>query len=148
MKTELIYLGKRIEAPIVLKEGIIDGFQFAILTLGSHPCAYIGIDSTHKFFGLEYDEIGEEFDYPIEVHGGLTYTDDHVSEVESDGFRWWVGWDYGHSGDFHDNSELRMFNAITDRVQGMYGKGDRRWLLDEIYTEVLAIIEQLKKYIK
>lgn len=147
-----IYLGKRIKPPKVLKEGFKDGFQFAILTLGSHPCAYIGVDSNNKFFGLDCDEIYEKFGYDaIDCHGGITYTSEEIQEVKNDGFRWWIGWDYAHSGDFTDYANMlsvelsNAFKRILER--NPFGK-HKRWLLDEIYIELLDVIKQLKKWEK
>ena len=133
---EEIYLGKRMEIPIVLRQGYSGDFQFVILTVGTHPCAYVGVNKKHKLFGLDYDELYEE-NRNIECHGGMTYASDHISQVKNMGKRWWFGWDYGHYGDFHDSN---LYRGILEGFGG-----DRRWLLDEIYIEVLEVMKQLEE---
>lgn len=67
-------------------------YNFFILNLGTHPTAYIEIPKGHKLYGIDYGEID------LNVHGGLTYSDNELMGVESS--NWFIGWDYAHYGDY------------------------------------------------
>lgn len=59
-----------------------------------HWCGYVGVPSDHPAFGKDYDSAGD-----FEVHGGLTYAENHLPQREPDG-RWWLGFDCAHLGDY------------------------------------------------
>ena len=75
------------EGTKIICRGEINGIDFKIKNLGSHPTAYVKMPERCIYNGCTYEEI------PIIVHGGLTY-----SEEEQDGY--WIGWDYAHCGDY------------------------------------------------
>ena len=112
-----------------LDEGIYKNFHYAIISLGSHPCAYVELPREHKYYGLEYDDI------PIECHYGLTYSSNDgivfpaENENHKDGF--WIGWDYAHLGDYVYNS----FYSCSHK--------EKQWTTEEIFEEVKDVIEQL-----
>lgn len=112
-----------------LDEGIYMNFHYAIISLGSHPCAYVELPREHKYHGLEYDDI------PIECHGGLTYSSNDgivfpkENENHKDGF--WIGWDYAHLGDYVYNS---FYSCLHE---------EKQWTTEEIFEEVKDVIEQL-----
>lgn len=60
---------------------------------------YVGIPKTNPLFGREYD------DCPVEVHGGLTYSDNYrpgsgiSGDFVYDFDTWWLGFDTAHLGD-------------------------------------------------
>jgi hypothetical protein len=56
-------------------------------TLG-HLNGYVAIPKGHKMWGKNYDFV------PVEVHGGLTYSDEDKETGE-----WVVGFDCSHAGD-------------------------------------------------
>ena len=62
-------------------------------------CGYVGLPPGHKYHGEFYDDV------PVDVHGGLTYSDacvGHVCHVAAEGRPddiWWVGFDCAHMGD-------------------------------------------------
>ena len=91
-------------ADIVNKEG---DFEEWIDPLSNYTCrisrmiqfqhwnGYVRIPDTHPCFGKGYDDID------VNVHGGLTYSDDHFpnySSVTKDGY-WILGFDTGHAWD-------------------------------------------------
>ena len=112
---EMIYKKKRTHRE-VLDAGIFSNYEYKIVSLGTHPCAYVKLPYTNMFFNLSYDNI------PISVHGGLTY-----SANELDGF--WIGWDYAHCGDYTGYLSLPT---------------DRKWTTGEILDHVKSVINQLK----
>lgn len=116
----------------ILKEGTYEGYHYLILSLGSHPCAYVELPKNHKYYGLNYDEI------PIECHGGLTYSDlegvifPKTNENHRDGF--WIGWDYAHLGDCYYSMLMPASSSVG-----------KRWTTEEIFKEVKEVIKQLKE---
>lgn len=109
----------------ILAEGEYEGFHYAIISYGSHPCAYVEIPSSHPDYKKKYDDID------IEVHGCLTFGDnlDHVIPNDN---RYWIGWDYAHVGDY---SCLPFGLSIEGK----------RWTTKEIFEDVKSVIKQLKE---
>ena len=120
-----VYHGKRLDKPIVMKQGKARGYRYFIITLGSHPCSYILFPKGHKWHGEHYDNI------PLDCHGGLTYArDTFLDGIDLDG-AWVVGWDYAHLGDF-----------ASYGGQGLGFKG-HKWTIDELQTEMDEVLDQL-----
>lgn len=110
----------------VLHTGFYKDTEFVIVSLGTHPCAYINtkidpVDAALRV--LHYD------DFPIPVHGGLTFAsgDPHFP-TQTKGY--WVGWDYAHCGDYTGNS---IFNDDESK----------RWTTEEIFEDVKVAIDML-----
>ena len=84
------------------------------------------MDSDHKYAGHHYNSI------PIECHGGLSYSESWLrtssSTVYEDG-GWWIGWDYGHPGDYQPH--------IPDTQLA------KRWTTEELIEECKNVIDQL-----
>ena len=60
---------------------------------------YVDLPKTHPMYELNYNDI------PVDIHGGLTY-----SELTNDGF-WRVGFDTAHAGDTLVNwNKLAVYN--------------------------------------
>jgi len=72
-----IYIKKKIIESIILETNIINGIKYVILTLGTHPCAYVGINEQHPFFGWDYNDLYES-NVSIDVHCGLNYCGDKI----------------------------------------------------------------------
>lgn len=110
----------------------INGYRCLVSRGPSSLCAYVGVKPEHIIYGIDYEEL------PIKCHGGLTYSikgDD--SFIWPSGY-WWIGWDYGHSGDksTHDNN----FSYLPS-----YSNDSHAWTPDEVVAEVPEVVEQLKK---
>ena len=75
-----------VKNPERVADGLYRGFRFYILTMGSHPCAYIDVE--HSEF------LADE----INCHGGITYEDDILATVGHKSY--FIGWDYAHCNDF------------------------------------------------
>ena len=79
----------------VLSQGKYRGREFKILSYGTHPCIYLKINETEKYYGCDYDSIN------LGVHGGLTFS----TVIQGNGYPnplgigHWIGWDYAHAGD-------------------------------------------------
>ena len=53
----------------VLHKGNWKGYDFFILSIGTHPTAYVRIPKEHKYYRKHYDRIN------IDCHYGLTFSD-------------------------------------------------------------------------
>lgn len=100
------------------------GLTYYIVTLGPYPCAYVNVKDT-IFDGKFYSDI------PIECHGGLTYSENYLQEIEDKG--WFIGWDYAHWGDYTAYS--KAFNLTRTK----------KWTIEEIKEECKNVIDQLIK---
>ena len=122
---EMIYSDTRINPPERLADGEYKGFHFYVLTLGTHPCAYVDVTDS-DLNGTHYTDIN------IECHCGLTYSRDYLHTVDKKG--WFIGWDYAHYGDFA-GYELEM--PIDIRTNG------KKWTTYEIINECKQVIDQI-----
>lgn len=105
-----------------LAVGCIDGVEWIILNLGTHPCTYLNVEGT-KYENIHYDEI------PLSVHGGLTFSG--KLDCHPDGR--WIGWDYAHCGDY------MRFNYACD---------GHRWTTDELIKEAEEAAKKLSELLK
>ena len=67
---------------------------YKISPLG-HRCGYVKIPSNHHFYQKNYNWIDDNYD--IEVHGGLTFSEEKVGSFSENG--WYIGFDCAHYGD-------------------------------------------------
>lgn len=110
----------------LLANGNCHGYEYAIVSFGTHPCAYVKLPENHTCYGKDYDEI------PVICHGGLTYAESRLRALpESSG--WWIGWDYAHAGDYCS------FIAWSDEF-----RSDKKWTVSEMFEEVKEVIRQLQ----
>ena len=66
-----------------------------IKTPMGHRCGYVGVDASHRLFGVNYGNVGG-----VDVHGELTFSDGQVDyPVFCARDIWWFGFDTGHSFD-------------------------------------------------
>ena len=94
---QMMYKGRgQIE---VLGSGVLNGIPWWIVSYGSHPCAYIEVTGLSE---AQIDAIG------MFSHEYVSYDEDHLlfANWNSDnpdfthGRRRFIGWDYGHIGDY------------------------------------------------
>ena len=105
-----------------IADGSYKGLDFYVLSLGTHPCAYIDVSDT-PLAGKDYNDIW------IDCHGGLTYSANRLVTVDKKG--WFIGWDYGHYGDYIGGDFFAM--------------DDKRWTTEEIVEECKSVIEQINE---
>jgi len=124
---EMKYLPERLKKPEVLLDTWEEGLRIIILSLGTHPCAYVGIPLEHPLAGFNYDDL----DF-IECHGGFTFSEAGDDKYLPKGF-WWYGWDYAHVGDW----------------MGYYKEGEfrdyKKWTTEEIYEEAKLVAWDMRK---
>ena len=122
---EMNYSSDRIEAERIA-EGTYKGLDYYVLNFGTHPCAYIDVTDTW-LNGKEYCDID------IHCHYGLTYSRNHLTTVDKNG--WFIGWDYAHYGDF-DGYEMMYPSDLQS--------GGKHWTTEEIVIECKNVIDQIK----
>jgi len=111
----------------ILCEGSHKGYDYKIVSYGTHPCAYIACKG--KIEGLKsYD------DFLPYVHGGATFLDTLDGSTTI-----YVGWDYAHDGDYlgddvfyEDDEEMKEYIASK-----------KKWTTEEILEEVYSAIDQI-----
>lgn len=117
---EMVYKPERCD-PEQLMHGTWRGFDYYVLNLGTHPCAYVDIS--------EYE--GEPLNVEkIDCHGGITYLEQYLATVDRKGE--FIGWDYAHCWDY--NGACRDFP---------YTKELKRWTTAEMVNECKHVIDQI-----
>lgn len=111
----------------VLEIGNYKNYKYFIISLGTHPTAYIEIPKDNIYFNKNYDDID------INVHGGLTYSRHGLLEYKDS---WFIGWDYSHCNDYN-GFELNYPNVFKDHKS-------KKWTTEEILENVKSAIEQLE----
>lgn len=129
----MLYKPEFIQGGETLHEGEYMGYEFAIVSYGFHPCAYVGVPKGSKFF-KKYYEHRSLSKVSGKAHGGLTYSRMGVNGRMKD--KWVLGWDYTHAGDF--SGGLAMF--------AFYGFWEgKHWTTEEIYEHVKSVIDEIIK---
>ncbi len=105
------------------------GFQFYVKNLnGRYPTAYVQVPSTHPMYGNRLkDEIR------LDVHYGVTYAENSLQPLEDTG--WFIGWDYGHAGDYTPYYEKGEYLEVHSR----------KWTVDDVIAECIRACECLKE---
>jgi hypothetical protein len=123
----------------LLYEGDKDGYHIAIVSYGTHPCAYVSVPKSHPYYGIGYDNA------PIDCHYGLTFSEPNSklneyktqwNESHRDEDIWWIGWDYAHCTDYYGNC---FFPSLGPT---------KAWTTKEIREECYDVIKQLKEAAK
>ena len=128
---EMIYkTGRTVE---LLYNDIYKNYHYYILSLGTHPTAYVELTKNHKYFNKDYMDIDE-----IECHGGLTYSNSKlkigINRIMEG--NWFIGWDYAHYDDYSGYNI--KYNLI------IYDNG-KKWSTKEIIEECKNVIDQLER---
>lgn len=116
----MIYTRNRQE-PVVLHKGTSNGYSFAIVSFGTHPCAYVSVP---KLKCLSYHLLP-----PVDVHGKITFSN-FCPDLDD---AWCFGWDYGHDGDYNGRDYLRQ----------KINKHGKKWTTEEIMRDVERVCLQL-----
>lgn len=118
---EMIYGTKEFE---ILDMGTYKGKDYVIVSImGNHPCAYVNSN-------IDYSD---DYDTPAHCgftfYGSLSHWENKVTlDEETKQFfkRCFIGWDYGHAGDY---------------TYGFHLKDDKKWTTEEILENVKEVID-------
>lgn len=126
---EMVYTKERkIE---VLATGYYFGLLYYVLSLGTHPTAYVKIPKDNWLCTVK-----NYYDIPVECHGGLTFRDDHLyisdnQKIEGE----FIGWDYAHCGDYAPYYEDLPCMDLAEKT--------KKWTTHEILKEVKEVCSQI-----
>lgn len=126
---EMFYQATMLKTPEQIAKGNYNGFDYYVLNLGTHPCAYIDVTET-DLNGVFYDDID------LECHCGLTYSREYLNTVDKKG--WFIGWDYAHHCDFAGY-------YLNSPAMSLPGK---MWTTQEIVNEYKKVIDRLVNLLK
>ena len=119
-------------APRILMRGSEKGFDWVIVARQDFPCSYVRIPAGHRMYQKDFGKIWNDDDYYIKCHGEITWAGPFPDKklIQPDEVVWWIGWDYGHAGDY---------NASFPST------GDRKWTIEELTSHVKDVITQLSE---
>ena len=125
------YQAQRLDPPLVLASGTYKEYNYYVLSMGTHPCGYIEIPKSSKYYNVDYDNI------PIECHGGLTYSSNYLGSIANEcEERYFIGWDYAHYMDYVGYYSIGEFKpSFSERL--------KKFTTIEIIHDCLKVIEQL-----
>lgn len=111
-----------------LAHGSYRGVEFVVMSLGTHPTAYIGPESS--FRGFDPDDLC--------CHGGCTYESPDIKkengELYSNG-KYWYGWDYAHLGDYYGGYDELLSSSRS-----------KKWTTEEIIEDIIVCIDSLYRH--
>lgn len=114
------------KAPECLEKGCYKGYNYYICFAYLCPTAYVRLPENNKWFGKNYHEIKIGY----EPHGCFTFSDNKLNYgIKDDG--WFVGWDYGHVGDY--------LQLVAEKI----GQSGKLWTMSEIRAECKKVIDAL-----
>lgn len=111
----------------IVDSGKIDYLHWVIRSTGDHPCAYIGTNGLWK---------GEKEEIQAHIPVLLTYDSREVSHLEGlDPELDWLGWDYGHPGDYEAYFEKDL-EAWKDEI-----KNSKKYTYQEIKKDIDWVVK-------
>ena len=130
---EMKYTQDRYIEPKILLHGTYKGYKFYVLSLGTHPTAYVEIPSKDILYNMDYNDL-YDIGVNIPVHGGLTFSGKlHLAPLDE---RYFLGWDYSHYGDFIGYDLKFNFKDFEGR----------KWKVKDIFMQdVTVAIEEIIK---
>lgn len=115
------------------------GVEFVIMSLGTHPTAYVGITKDNPLYGKDYSDD----DFPLlSCNGGITYTEPSIRNEDGKSvgmYKWWIGCDYNHCWDYNPKlaEDFELFSI------DFTGYSHKKWTTEEIYKEVKEVIDEI-----
>lgn len=104
-----------------------EGFMFYVKNLnGRYPTAYVEIPEGHPLYRKKPTDA-------LDVHGYVTYAESSLQPLEGTG--WFIGWDYGHAGDYAPYYEKGEYLEVHSR----------KWTVDDVIAECVSACEQLEE---
>ena len=125
------------------KDFMIDNYRCIIIGVSlGHRCGYVGLPKEHKYYGVDYDDIG------IDVHGGLTFEGmGNGYPVEDD--RYWIGFDCAHYNDAKDFDLIKelnddnTYNTFYD-IERRFPTGGEMRTTEYVESQIIELVNQLQ----
>ena len=111
------------------------GLECWIVPHGGWKNGYVAVEKDHPYFGKEYTSIDDE----IEVHGGLTFSDEFV---DGDKTLWVFGFDTAHSGDIWEGQYMTPYMQAYHKL---FSSDVTHWTDEKLVEEIKILAEQLAK---
>ena len=96
----------------------INGYKAHVIWVNdSYYCGYVEVPNTHLCYFVSYSD--NDYNNPVynlDVHGGVTYTDSSLQNIESND-TWFIGFDAAHACDrtrFWDEGEFRDLDYMVN----------------------------------
>ena len=102
---------KRVREVELLHMDNYRGFNYLVVSYGTHPCAYVEIPEGHPYYDMDYDKM------PIICHEGLNYYGpiDHKPLGPAPIKGYYIGWSYDHlydyMGRYSDTDDMKYTTA-------------------------------------
>lgn len=106
-----------------LASGKYKTYEFEIWNRSGVPTAYIKFPIDI----LSNEVLKTAIELKLVVHGGITFTGN--LNYREDSSAYWIGWDYGHAGDYMNLPGIKL--------------SGQRWTTRKIYKEVKNVIRQI-----
>lgn len=120
-KPERVYFSEIMTSKVILSTGVYNGFNYEVVSYGTHPCCYIDLPKGHRWYKKDYKDID------VKCHWGLTYS-------YKNGNFWRIGWDYAHCEDYMTYyKDLYVDNPLVHL---------KKWTLPELIQECKEVCEQ------
>lgn len=126
-----------------MKKPVKDLFEFThaglecwIVSHGSWKNGYVAVEKDHPYFGKQYTSIDDE----IEVHGGLTFSDEFV---DGDKSLWVFGFDTAHSGDIWESEDTHYMTPYMQAYHKLFSSEVIYWTDEKLVEETKILAEQL-----
>lgn len=81
---------------------------------------YIGVPSNHPWYKEDYDYLNNF----VNIHGGLTYADNHAPRNKPDNL-WWIGFDTSH---FNDTQETCPESYVKAEIESLKQQAYKAYL--------------------
>jgi len=89
-----------------------------------HLCGYLAVKRGHPCYGKFYDYLPYEDLFPVDVHGGLTFSQEGDGKEYPKGY-WWLGFDCAHAYDIvpfmpsalSQHGSYKNFNYVRQEIK-------------------------------
>lgn len=116
----------------ILHEETYKGFDYKVVSYGTHPCCYVAIRPELPIYKVDYED---ERVTLLDCHYGVNFSD---FRDFGDGKQWYIGWDYAHCEDYNGMYEHEIFKDFEHKKR-------KKWTTEEMKLECIYVIEQLIK---
>jgi len=96
-----------------------------------HLCGYVAVPKGHPCYGRDYDHIPYDDLFPVEVHGGLTFSREGNGDTWGKGY-WWFGFDCAHAWDLIPYMPFEQAGSTYKNFQ--YVRREAEALADQVAT--------------